>query len=118
MIRGRHKTFNESEVLERAMQLFWLRGYNGVALAELAEAMRISRWSLHNTFGNKRSLFMRSIEHYRATQLSEALALLEREDSPLDNVRGVLGFFRDLALDAGSESATPGSGTPIGHFAK
>jgi TetR/AcrR family transcriptional repressor of nem operon len=62
--------------------------------------MGISRQSLYDTFGNKRGLFLRAVQHYRATQLSQALALLEREGSPLANVRDVLAFFEQLALDA------------------
>jgi TetR/AcrR family transcriptional regulator, transcriptional repressor for nem operon len=99
MATGRPKTFDEKQVLEKAMELFWLRGYRGLGLRELLEHLRISRQSLYDTFGNKRALFLRTIEHYRATQLSRALALLEREGSPLDNVRAVLGFFEELALD-------------------
>jgi len=99
MTVGRPREFDETEVLERAMQLFWTRGYEGTRLAELLTAMQISRQSLYDTFGNKRSLFLRTIEHYRATQLTHALALLERDGSPLENVKAALGFFQDLAAD-------------------
>lgn len=100
MRAGRPKQFDEQEVLDRAMNLFWLRGYGGVGLAELLEVMGISRQSLYDTFGNKRELFIRSIRHYRETQLVQALALLERPGSPLSNVRGVVRFFERLAADA------------------
>jgi TetR/AcrR family transcriptional repressor of nem operon len=100
MPAGRPRQFDEEVVLGRAMELFWLRGYARVGLAELLEHMGISRQSLYDTFGNKRGLFLRAVQHYRATQLSQALALLEREGSPLANVRDVLAFFEQLALDA------------------
>jgi TetR/AcrR family transcriptional repressor of nem operon len=99
MNAGRPRAFDETEVVERAMQLFWLNGYGATGLTELLEHMGISRQSLYDTFGNKRSLFMRVIEHYRGTQLSVALALLEREGSHIENVKAVVGFFEDLALD-------------------
>lgn len=86
-------------MLGRAMELFWLRGYERLGLAELLEHMGISRQSLYDTFGNKRGLFVRAIQRYRATQLSRALALLERDGSPVANVRDALGFFEELALD-------------------
>jgi len=97
---GRPKQFNEVEVLERAMNLFWLRGYEATGMADLLREMGISRQSLYDTFGSKRGLFLRVIEHYRTTQLARALALLERDGSPRANVRDVLGFFEALALDA------------------
>ena len=97
---GRRKEFDEDVALERAMNLFWERGYEAVGLAELLARMEISRQSLYDTFGNKRQLFIRTIEHYRATQLAGALALLERDGSPIQNVKDVVSFFEGLASDA------------------
>lgn len=82
------------------MNLFWARGYQAVGLSELQEHMGISRQSLYDTFGSKRELFIRCIEHYRATQLSQALAILAGDGSPLDNVKAVVRFFERLAADA------------------
>jgi TetR/AcrR family transcriptional repressor of nem operon len=96
---GRAKAFDENEVLELAMQLFWSQGYEETPLPELLRAMGISRQSLYDTFGNKRGLFLRTIEHYRATQLSQALELLGRDGSPRQNVEAVLVFFAELAAD-------------------
>jgi TetR/AcrR family transcriptional regulator, transcriptional repressor for nem operon len=96
---GRRKEFDEREVLERAMDLFWLHGYESVGLSELVRKMGISRQSLYDTFGSKRGLFIRAIEHYRATQLAQALALLGRDGSRLENVKDVLRFFERLASD-------------------
>ncbi len=97
---GRRKTFDEIEVLERGMNLFWLRGYEALGIAELVRGMGISRQSLYDTFGSKRELFIRVLDHYRSTQLAGALALLDRPGSPLENVRAVLRFFHDLATDS------------------
>ncbi len=99
MAVGRPKEFDEEEVVDRAMDLFWSRGYQGLGVAELLQHMGISRQSLYDTFGNKRRLFIRVIEHYRVTQLAHALALLERDGSRVENVKAVFRFFEDLALD-------------------
>ena len=96
---GRSRAFDEQEVLERAMQHFWSHGYHESSLSDLLAAMGISRQSLYDTFGNKRSLFVRVIEHYRNTQLRHALELLGRDASPRQNVEAVLGFFAALASD-------------------
>jgi TetR/AcrR family transcriptional repressor of nem operon len=97
---GRRKAFDEIEVLDLAMNLFWLRGYEALGIAELVEGMGISRQSLYDTFGSKRALFIRVLDHYRSTQLAGALALLDRPGSPLENVRAVLRFFHELATDS------------------
>jgi TetR/AcrR family transcriptional repressor of nem operon len=96
---ARPKGFSEAEALEQALDVFWQRGYQGVGLSELLRAMGIARQSLYDTFGNKRGLFIRSIEHYRDTRLALALALLERDRSPTRNVKDVMRFFEALALD-------------------
>jgi len=100
MKAGRPKAFDEAEVVERAMDVFWLKGYAATGLTELLACMGISRQSLYDTFGNKHGLFVRVIEHYRRTQLSAALALLDRDGSRIDNVKAVVHFFEELALDA------------------
>jgi TetR/AcrR family transcriptional repressor of nem operon len=101
MVGGRPRSFDEQDVLERAMEVFWQKGFEAASLSDLCEQMGLSRQSVYGAFGSKRDLFIRCIEHYRATRLSEALALLEREGDPhLDRVRSVVGFFEDLALDA------------------
>jgi TetR/AcrR family transcriptional repressor of nem operon len=96
---GRPRAFDEAEVVERAMELFWLKGYEATGLTELLEQMGISRQSLYDTFGSKRGLLLHVIEHYRQTQLSKALALLERDGSHIDNVKAVVQFFEEFALD-------------------
>jgi TetR/AcrR family transcriptional repressor of nem operon len=99
MRAGRPKSFDERAALEAAMQLFWVRGYEGAGLTDLLEAMGISRQSLYDTFGNKRELFIRAIHHYRDTQLSQALALLQRDGSRVENVKELVRFFERLAAD-------------------
>jgi TetR/AcrR family transcriptional repressor of nem operon len=96
---GRPKSFSEKEALEKALDVFWQRGYQGVGLSELLDEMGIARQSLYDTFGNKRQLFIKTIEHYRDTRLASALALLERDGSPVQNVKDVVRFFEQLALD-------------------
>lgn len=96
---GRPKSFSEEAALEKALNLFWQHGYQGIGLTELLSGMGIARQSLYDTFGNKRQLFIKTIEHYRNTRLTEALALLERDGSPRQNVKDVVRFFEHLALD-------------------
>ena len=96
---ARPKEFAEGDALERALDLFWQHGYQGIGLSELLRGMGIARQSLYDTFGSKRGLFIRAIQHYRDTRLSSALALLERERSPTRNVKDVVRFFERLALD-------------------
>jgi AcrR family transcriptional regulator len=54
------------EALERALQLFWRKGYEGTSLSDLTEAIGVARPSLYAAFGNKEALFLRALDRYDA----------------------------------------------------
>lgn len=64
MVKGRPKTFEDSEVLEKAKKIFWDKGYEATTLNDLIEGMGISRQSMYNTFGNKHNLFIQCLQCY------------------------------------------------------
>src|SRR5690349_5468094 len=66
MPTGRPREFDLDERLDRAMRVFWRLGYEGAGLAELTEAMGISRPSLYAAYGNKETLFRKAVERYAA----------------------------------------------------
>lgn len=68
-VLGRPRSFNEEEVLDEAMQVFWAKGFEGASLCDLTEAMGIQPASLYAAFGNKQELFRRALERYRDQQL-------------------------------------------------
>src|SRR5258708_20268255 len=61
---GRTRQFDVDEALDRALQVFWARGYEGATLPELTRAMGINRPSLYAGFGNKQQLFRQAINPY------------------------------------------------------
>jgi TetR/AcrR family transcriptional repressor of nem operon len=87
MSKGPDKQFDPKEVLERAMNLFWEKGYAATGIAELQTVMGIGRKSLYDTFGNKRQLFVKALNHYSDTVVDRVLSELSRDGSPLGNVR-------------------------------
>lgn len=91
MTRGPDKQFDPDVALEAAMQLFWAKGYAATGLTELLEVMGIGRKSLYDTFGSKRALFIRALDRYSQTVVSEIFGVLKNPDRPvLENVRVVL----------------------------
>lgn len=64
--RGRPRGFDQEAALERAMLLFWERGYEATSLDELSAAMGISPSSLYATFGGKEQLFRAAVDRYLA----------------------------------------------------
>jgi AcrR family transcriptional regulator len=65
--KGRPREFDADEALDKAMMIFWQRGFEGTSLTDLTEAMGISRPSLYAAFGNKEELFRRALERYAET---------------------------------------------------
>ena len=53
--RGRPRSFDRQAALERAMDVFWERGYQAASMSDLTEAMGINSPSLYAAFGDKRS---------------------------------------------------------------
>jgi TetR/AcrR family transcriptional repressor of nem operon len=68
----RPREFDEDDVVARATDLFWRRGYHATSVRDLGDALGLSASSLYRTFGDKHALFLRALDHYRATDSAEA----------------------------------------------
>ncbi len=64
-VMARTKDFDEDEVLTKAMNLFWSRGYNATSMEDLVSGLGISRSSLYDTYTDKQSLFIKALENYQ-----------------------------------------------------
>ena len=58
------KQFDRSDVLDRAMALFWKRGYEATSIQDLVQATGINRGSIYGTFGDKKNLFLAVLDRY------------------------------------------------------
>ena len=61
---GRPRAFDVDLALDRALHVFWRKGYEGASLSDLTNAMRINRPSLYAAFGNKETLFRKALDRY------------------------------------------------------
>lgn len=90
MSRGPEKQFDPDIALAKAMEVFWARGYEAASLSELLKHMDIGKKSLYDTFGNKRSLFLKALDHYAQTEVKSIRDRLLALGSPLANIERVL----------------------------
>ncbi|RKN05328.1 TetR/AcrR family transcriptional regulator [Streptomyces radicis] len=101
---GRPREFDIDEALERAMRVFWERGYEGASLTDLTGAMGITKPSMYAAFGNKEQLFRKALERYKEGPASYATRALAEPTA-----RGVIE-----ALLRGAVRTTTLSGRPSG----
>lgn len=115
---GRPRAFDTDDALEKALTVFWEKGYEGASLTDLTEAMGINRPSLYAAFGNKEELFRKAFDRYATNQASfwakaleapTARAVAEQilrgfvcAQSAPDHPRGCLGV--QGALSCGTEA--------------
>ncbi|WP_422858535.1 TetR/AcrR family transcriptional regulator [Flagellimonas sp. S174] len=77
----RTKQFNEKEVLNRAMELFWEKGFHATSIQDLVSHLGINRASLYDTFGGKEALFNQAFQEYCNSSGNMVKGLLESESS-------------------------------------
>jgi len=83
--RGRPRSFDPEEALDKAREVFWNLGYAATSLDDLAAATGLNRPSLYAAFGDKHALYMAALERSRR-EGSEALAAALQLDLPLREV--------------------------------
>jgi TetR/AcrR family transcriptional regulator, transcriptional repressor for nem operon len=90
---GRTKTYDRTEVIDRAMHLFWERGYHATSTRELAEAMGINAYSLYAEFESKEQLYDATMQRYQDLVVTEHFSSLEADDASLEHVEAVVSYF-------------------------
>ena len=78
----RKKTFTIEFALDKAMELFWERGYQNTSMREIAEHLGLSRSSIYATFGDKHTLFVETLRRYGARCRAPGLSDLGTAPSP------------------------------------
>lgn len=102
---ARTRVFDEKEVLDKAMDLFWRKGYNATSAQDLVDNLGISRSSLYDTFGDKHSLFVKALLQYRKDKIDPVLKGAEDIVDVEAYIRSFFGSVKDEAL---SDNASKG----------
>lgn len=89
---ARKKGFDEVEVLDKAMHLFWKKGYNATSIQDLVDALGINRASIYDTWGDKHQLYVSALKRYRQNASSWLLNEIRSEQSALIIIEKFLHF--------------------------
>ncbi|WP_374764291.1 TetR/AcrR family transcriptional regulator [Yunchengibacter salinarum] len=84
------KRFDQNDVLDRMMAVFWAQGYHGTAIQDLVNAAGINRASLYDTFGDKRATFTACLRRYDQSVRARHLRELRDQLSPRESIKALL----------------------------
>ena len=99
-LRGRPRSFDVDAAVERAMNVFWSRGYHATALPDLLRATKLSRGSLYAAFGDKHTLFLRALDRYIADALTRMDTEFASGREPVQGLRTYLAGYVDRTSGA------------------
>lgn len=118
--RGRPLAFNQDEALDKALKVFWSRGYEGASMAELADALGINKPSIYAAFGNKEELFRKALTRYvtgPAAFVTEAMKQPTARQAVEEFLLQAVGFFSDPSTPNGcmivQAALTGGQGSSV-----
>jgi len=80
---ARPRQFDEQSAVTSATELFWRRGYHATSVRDLGDRLKLTPSSLYRTFTDKHTLFLRALDHYRATEAAQARQQLHVGDRPV-----------------------------------
>ncbi len=99
--RGRPRSFDREDALDRAMRVFWDRGYEATTVGDLTAAMGISPPSLYAAFGDKERLFLEAADRYRAGPGAAGDRILAEASTAREAVSRLLRWVADSAAAPG-----------------
>jgi TetR/AcrR family transcriptional repressor of nem operon len=96
---ARTKVFDEHLVLDKAMRLFWEKGYNATSAQDLVDILGISRSSLYDTYGDKHSLFVKALKRYREERIDPVLQEVVTTEDVEGYFKSFFGFIKSEAIN-------------------
>ncbi|MEM7418058.1 MAG: TetR/AcrR family transcriptional regulator [Gemmatimonadota bacterium] len=100
---GRPKGYERDTVLDAAMELFWLKGFEATTTRELVDHLGLNRNSLYTEFGSKRGLYDAALRHYERRWLDRNLGPLERAEARLEDIEGLFHHYVSVARRTGTQ---------------
>src|SRR6201985_2165785 len=102
--RGRPRSFDERDALEKAIRVFRSKGYDGATIDDLVAGMGVGRPSLYSIFGDKRTIFLRVLRAYAERKGAGAAAALLAAQALSDAIASFLRYAVTTATEEGSAS--------------
>lgn len=95
---SRNREFEHKEILKKALDLFWVKGYSETSMQDLVDHLGLGRGSIYNAFGSKKELFMEVLEYYDELRLQRLVENLEYTTIK-ETMKRFLYSFVDLIIN-------------------
>ena len=102
---ARPAEFDRSEVLDKAMNVFWRTGYSATSVTDLVDATKLKPGSLYGAFQSKRGLFLEVIDTYSVRSIERVTKAMSETSSP---VKGIEKFFQRFCNELGKDEIGKG----------
>jgi AcrR family transcriptional regulator len=112
--RGRPKGFIPDEALDRAVEMFWEHGYEGVDVDRIARAVNVTKPALYRAFGDKPTLLVKAVERYAMTYIAPRMGAFEAEP----DIRKAVAAFCEATVKSAADEACGGcmmAAATLGH---
>lgn len=95
----RRKEYNRDDVLDKAVLLFWQKGFKASSMADIVHATGLNTASMYKEFGDKDGLFEETLDYYRQHIVTSRFQILI--DEP--NIKGIDGFLKTVIKGAAAK---------------
>ena len=102
---ARTKEFNEDQALDKAIEIFWHKGYNGTSAQDLVTHLGLSRSSLYDTFGDKQKLFAQSLRRYQKNAQNQIVELFDQSTNIKETLQDI---FKQAVIESLEDRITKG----------
>lgn len=100
---ARTREFEPEEALDKAMRLFWVKGYSDTSMDEVVKHTGVSLHGLYSVFGNKKDLFLAALDRYCHVSAARLVSEMDRPGTGLKEIREFLQMFVRAAGDPSSK---------------
>jgi len=92
---ARPRTFEPKEALDKAMTVFWRKGYAETSYDDLVSETGVSRKGLYTVFGDKEDLFLAALRHYCRVRIPQMFEVLDQKSVTLDQIETMFRWLTD-----------------------
>lgn len=96
---SRIKVYDDDEVLQQAMELFWKQGFHATSMQDLVNHLGLNRSSIYDGFGNKRKLFDQAFKRYCDTNRKQTSELLNNQTDTIEGIKTLFELNISCAIN-------------------